>query len=34
MLEPASLPLLIALIWSLKRWLAAAHPSAAAGSSR
>ena len=34
MLEPASLPLLIALIWSLKRWLDAAQPSAAAGSSR
>src|SRR5436309_1471606 len=34
MLEPASLPLLIALIWSLKRWLGAAQPSAVAGSSR
>ena len=33
MLEPASLPLLIALVWSLKRWLAP-QPSAAAGSSR
>jgi hypothetical protein len=34
MLEPASLPFLIALIWSVKRWLDAAQPSAAAGSSR
>jgi putative membrane protein len=34
MLEPASLPLLIALIWSVKRWLDAGQPSAAAGSSR
>ncbi|MGZ4309766.1 MAG: cytochrome c oxidase assembly protein [Gaiellaceae bacterium] len=34
MLEPASLPLLIALIWSVKRWLDAAQPSAVAGSSR
>ncbi len=34
MLEPASLPLLVALIWSVKRWLDAAQPSAAAGSSR
>jgi cytochrome c oxidase assembly factor CtaG len=34
MLEPASLPLLIALIWSLKRWLGAAQPAAVAGSSR
>jgi putative membrane protein len=34
MLEPASLPLLIALVWSVKRWLDAAQPSAAAGSSR
>ena len=34
MFEPASLPLLIALLWSLRRWLSAAQPSAVAGSSR